>query len=511
MAPGAPVPAGHWFVLGGLCLLLLLPLTLADVPPLLDYPNHLARLFVLAANGSDPILARFYRPHWAAVPNLALDLTVPPLMRVLPVHTAGRLMVAAVMLLPVAGAVAYHRALSGRWSTWPFAAVLFVYNATSLRGFLNFAAATGIAMLFAAAWISWRDRSPFLALAVAALGAVVLYFCHLTGLVFFAVLIGAHEAAWLRPGPFRVGRIAARALPDALVFLAPVVLYAMSDLGQTRGAAFFRTASEKAAASLYPVIDYYWPLDLATAAVCAGVAVLCLARRWCFVPFQPALAAIVLIALFLALPHGFKQTFDLDTRFIVMAAVLAPAAPISTRLPRRAASILGLCFLLLFGMRMGVVLTVWRNWAVELADFRAVIATVPPGAVVLTVRLPRGKEPSIWTTVAGARRLSDGTVVDAHLPALLLIEHRAWWPFMFDNPSQQPIETLEPYHTLSDRTDASPDPIALLARGAPEMAPYTHVLVMGPSPGPDTIATEGLMPLASNGIARLFAVVPRAQ
>ena len=158
-----------------------------------------------------------------------------------------------------------------------------------------------------------------------------------------------------------------------------------------------------------------------------------------------------------------------------------------------------------------MVLAVWRNWAVELADFRAVIATVPPGAVVLTVRLPRGNEPSIWATVAGARRLSDGTVVDAHLPALLLIEHRAWWPFMFDNPSQQPIETLEPYHTLSDRTDASPDPMALLARGAPEMAPYTHVLVMGPPPGPDTIATEGLMPVASNGIARLFAVVPRAQ
>ncbi len=63
----------------------------------------------------------------------------------------------------------------------------------------------------------------------------------------------------------------------------------------------------------------------------------------------------------------------------------------------------------------------------------------------------------------GARRLSDGTVVDTHLPALLLIEHRAWWPFLFDNPSQQPIETREPFRALATRIDGSPDPIALLA------------------------------------------------
>jgi len=54
----------------GVVLVLLAPLTMTDVPPLMDYPNHLARLYALAFIGSDPILARFYQPHWAIIPNL---------------------------------------------------------------------------------------------------------------------------------------------------------------------------------------------------------------------------------------------------------------------------------------------------------------------------------------------------------------------------------------------------------------------------------------------------------
>jgi hypothetical protein len=46
-------PFGWWSTLAALCLLLLAPLLLADVPPILDYPNHPARLFILAQAGQD--------------------------------------------------------------------------------------------------------------------------------------------------------------------------------------------------------------------------------------------------------------------------------------------------------------------------------------------------------------------------------------------------------------------------------------------------------------------------
>src|SRR6516162_705584 len=111
-----------------LCATLLAPLALVDVPPLLDYPNHLARAVVLAFGGTDPILSRMYAAHWAVIPNLGTDLVLPPLLHVLPVHMAGRVVIGGTLLLPVLGTIAYSRALFGVRSVWPLASGLVAYN-----------------------------------------------------------------------------------------------------------------------------------------------------------------------------------------------------------------------------------------------------------------------------------------------------------------------------------------------------------------------------------------------
>ncbi len=497
----APRNAGWWCLLVALCLVLLAPLTLADVPPLLDYPNHLARLYVLAFVGTDPVLARFYQPHWRIIPNLALDLTVPPLLRVLPVAVVGRAMVGVTLLLPVFGAAAYHRALTGRLSWWPLASVLFVYNGASLRGFLNFVASIGLALLLAAIWLAWRERRPMLSFAIGAVGAVVLFFCHLTGLVFFAVLIGGHEIVSLRKAPIP---IAQRGLLVLGVFAMPAILYAMSNLQQMDGEAEFHSVAGKAHAALTPVLNYSWPLDLATAFACVVVVGLCLGRRWCVMPLQAGLALVALLLLFVGLPAGFKGTYDLDMRFIVMAAFLLPAALVPVALPRRANRALGLGFLLLFTTRMAVLFTVWHGQAAYLTAFRYVIDSVQPGDVVLTTGPPSTEATPVWTSAVTARTLSDGTVVDFHLSALLLIEHRAWWPFLFDNPSQQPLEGREPFQALAELIDHSSDPIALLADDDSLTRLVTHVLVRGRLP--DSAEVAGLKLIAQSGDIALYAV-----
>src|SRR5579864_3872613 len=76
------------------CAALLVPLMLVDVPPLLDYPNHLARAYLLAFGSGDPFLSHMYAAHWAIIPNLATDLILPPLLLILPVHFVGRIVVA---------------------------------------------------------------------------------------------------------------------------------------------------------------------------------------------------------------------------------------------------------------------------------------------------------------------------------------------------------------------------------------------------------------------------------
>ena len=172
-----------------LCLILLAPLALVDVPPLLDYPNHLARAMVLAAGTSDPVLSRMYATRWTIVPNLGTDLVLPPLLQFLPVHLAGRIVIGITILLPVVGTIAYSRPLFGRYTPWPLASGLVAYNATLLLGFLNFVAAIGMALLLAAGWIGMARAPSAVAAALAAFGTVALFFCHLMGPLFFFALI----------------------------------------------------------------------------------------------------------------------------------------------------------------------------------------------------------------------------------------------------------------------------------------------------------------------------------
>src|ERR1700724_2046076 len=75
-------------LLVGVALLALcsVPIFSAVLPPLFDYPNHLARFWLLLTGGN-----AFYAVHWAPLPNLAGDLIVPLLARLLPLEIAGKL------------------------------------------------------------------------------------------------------------------------------------------------------------------------------------------------------------------------------------------------------------------------------------------------------------------------------------------------------------------------------------------------------------------------------------
>src|SRR5262245_30428130 len=67
-----------------------IPIALHPLPPLADYVNHLSRMHVIASIGSDPDLARYYEIDWQIIPNLMMDLVVPPLNQIMSVFAAGQ-------------------------------------------------------------------------------------------------------------------------------------------------------------------------------------------------------------------------------------------------------------------------------------------------------------------------------------------------------------------------------------------------------------------------------------
>ncbi len=177
-----------------LAAVLAVPFVLVDVPPVLDYPNHLARYFVLSHPG-DPVLSLMYAPHWRLLPNLGMDVLGAGLLKVTPVHVGGRLLLALSLFAPVIGVIVYHVVAFNRFSYWPLASGVVAYNGVFHLGFMNFLLSVGLAFAGAAAWIALRRRGGrSIAAVVAAVAAAVIFFCHIFGLLPFALLICARNA-----------------------------------------------------------------------------------------------------------------------------------------------------------------------------------------------------------------------------------------------------------------------------------------------------------------------------
>ena len=461
--------------------MLLAPLTLVDVPPLLDYPNHLARAVVLAFGPTDPVLSQMYAPHWAIIPNLGIDLVLPPLLDVFPVHVAGRIVIGMAIMLPILGTVAYSRAVFGTNSFWPFTSALIAYNGTLLLGFLNFMAGIGLALLVAAVWITWRERHPRSIIILTSIAAIALFFCHLTSVGFCLLLIGGHELEWLYQHRRNTSALAVRIAAATPVLAGPLLLYALSPFSPMASDTAWPSLYDKLRELLMPFANYVLPLDIATAAAVVGFLLLCAIAGRCQVTARSAIPLVAMAVLFIASPNALKGTFLFDTRFVIMLGFLLFGAI----LPHCRAATL---FTGLLIVRMAVVGVAWWEHRQDLADLRATIASVPPGARVFLAEVPGG-----WRNGPISRRLSLDLPVDEHMPALLLIEHRAWWPFLFDNPSQQPIETLPPYRELAERAGVIADAHAL-----PNLRGFDYLLVLFPD------GTGLPAPLERSGIAALY-------
>jgi hypothetical protein len=491
-----------WAVLAGLCVVLLAPLLVVDVPPLLDYPNHLARAFVLASLPGDPVLARFYAPHWSIIPNLALDLIAPPLMHVLPVHVVGRLLIAAAVLLPVLGTVAYNTAIGGRW--WSFGVGLVAYNSCLLYGFLNFLIAIGLALLLAAGWLRWREDRPWRAITLAIIGALALFACHLMGLVFFGLLIGGAELFQL----YRVRH--ARLLPALLrrglilllILAGPAVLYAVSGLRQLGGDAEFLPFGEKLLQFVTTFANYSWPLDATTAGFAIGLPMLCLLLRWGRVPGPAAWAVVLLLITFLAAPYAWKGTYLLDTRLAIMLGFMLFAGFVPAQWPSWFRRFVAGALIILFAARIALLTTAWIAHRTDLADLRAVLAPVRAGQAVYVAETGLREAPTYWKANPRWRLLSNGVRMDEHLGALILMERRAYWPFEFDMPSQQPIETLEPYRAFAGQVGNLPNRAdAAIAN----VCGFDYVLLMEADAVPDLPAARFRL-LVRSGFATLYTI-----
>lgn len=510
-----------WIALALLLLGLVAPLFAAAVPPLADYPNHLARALFLALGQSDPVTARMFAPNWAVAPNLALDLILPPLLHVMPPLIAGKVLLGLAAVLPATGTIALSRACFGRRSLWALGVGLVVYNVPFLLGFLNFQIGVGVALWGAAIWIWLTPRRPLLGVIVGVVFGLMTFFSHLFAFGFFGLMIGCAEAAEIYRRGF--GRTALRegALPRvaavAAVGVLPAFLYWVSPLSGTGGAVFRNPWLPKLKTLAVPFAGYSSLLTYTMLAALALVFATLIALRRLRVAPLLYLAFPLLLLVFVMLPTGAKGVFYIDTRIPVMLGFLLFGAT----LPRVSGAVGGAILLMLttlFVLRVALIGQVWYDAQRDVDAVRAVLARVPAGSRVLGVDvIPVEPVSTPDPTRALGKQFPKSYW---HYGAFAYIDRRSFWADAFTLRGQQPVTVRPPferssnpgsfpmqnYHQLerAPGSDARPYPTYL----DDWSSKFDYVLVFNAdtTAGADRFLPERLEPVARKGFVMLFEV-----
>ena len=268
MAASAPADTGSVVSsTAGLTILVLCAclgtLALTPVLPFVDFYAHIARYYILANIGSDPLLEENYDAAWQMLPNLGMDILGTGLMGLLPPLVAAKVIAAATMAMPFIGVVALARVLHGRVPPFSiFLAGILVFNHILIWGFANFLLGFGLSLCGLALWIGMTDR-PWLRWALSAILAVMLFFVHGLAFAIWGLLLGtvelmlAYAARDLRPLALlrRMAVLASLAIVPALLFTQMPT----SEASDGVTAAFANLASHAAAGSLWPeILDEIW-------------------------------------------------------------------------------------------------------------------------------------------------------------------------------------------------------------------------------------------------------------
>lgn len=415
-------------------LLLCVPVMMVSSPPLLDLPNHLARIYLAAAGADDPVLSRFYRIDWALIPNLAMDAAITPLARLLGVYDAARIFLALAFLIWLVAAMVLHRALHGRFSWLPLAAALFLYNGNVNLGFLSYFFSAGVAVLAFACWVYWRDRPVGLRFVFLLIAAPFLFLGHALALGLLILLVAAYEFG-------RQRRTRAVVTPGGLlVWLVPLLLPLLwfSALDPRHGGLDFQYGGlrDKISALISPVhmLSEYGRAEILL--FLAVIVVLFLAVRYRRIAFPPAMKVplLVLLGASFAAPLVALGIHFVDLRLPFIFWLLLTASvdyrPTSVREGRRAA----ISLTAILTVHIAIITGDWSRMDDDYAELFQAGTAVPTGSRVLTV-------------CDCANNRNWRLKLHVHTPELLVIERQVFAPMLFTGTHI--LKVRPPYDRIS--------------------------------------------------------------
>ena len=415
-----------------------MPVFSTVLPPLLDYPNHLARMHLLADGGG-----AFYSVQWAVLPNLAEDLIVPPLARVIPLDLAAKLFLILIFALIGGGVIWLNRVATAGWRLWPLLGFLFLYNRILLWGFVNYLFGLGVALGGIALWLTLERRRWRLRVFSSLFVALACFFSHIAAFGVYALAIIGVEilpaVAEVRDRQWpELGR---RIAIGVLQFIAPAALWLYfrhdAPSSTVSYAGFWRKAD-----LLFSVFDNY---DRAFDVVCfalflALIGWLIWHRRLGLAP-RLAAAAGVVFAAYLVLPSQIHGGSGADHRlptafFLLLVAGSAPNFP-----SPRIAKAVGVIAALVLVLRLGMIERIWREADQVYSADLAAIDALPHGSKIAIAH------PDLFHVVP---------IPEVHLALLAIQRREAFVPTLFAIAGQQPVALKPAFAALADAAPPQP-------------------------------------------------------
>ena len=449
-------------IFGVLFAAALAPVLWFNIPAaMVDYPNHLARMFLLSRDAGHP--HPYYEVNWSFVPNLAMDLIVPRAGRVVGVEMADRLFYLLSQILIVTGALALERVVKGRTHIAGFVALMFLYSLPFAWGFENFEFGLGCALWGFACAILLQDRPWLVRLAAHTAIVALLFMAHMFALGIYGFAVGVHELwrAWSRRAALSevFGRLAALGIPSLLIFTA--LIFTGGGVG---GKGTFWAFSQKYIWPLHVFSGYSLPVSGACF-IALGWLIAALARRgglkfeqsgvWLLAGFG---------ALYLAMPFELFDTAFVDIRVIVAIGLILPAF-VSVSFPNQTWARVALAVAAAVTIvNVGVVTSVWLSYRADYAAAMKSFELLPKGAIVLVGDSGNGDDPPA--------NLRDYPIYN--VPTLAVHYADAFVPSLFTDPGKQPVSPRAPWRRL-DVHYGNLVPAKLLKyiaeRGAPSATP----------------------------------------
>jgi hypothetical protein len=453
--------------------------------PMVDLPNHIAR-HVIMAKTSGPLLD-YYSVSNQIVPNSSVDLLWQLLGFPIGAERFSQIMMAFYAVSLIASAMVLSRVVNGRWTVWPAASGLLVFNGPFFWGFQNYLVAMPFAILGLALWLHTEHRGVLYRLVFFIPFAAALCVMHLFAFAALGIAACGRELQVLIAAKGGRLRQLTKSLFMSVPFILPLLWLFYSVVGgpesvagtatifgdQHRWLDLLTTIFGAVNADLIPGVNLTGLLCLALFALCFLTLLRGSGRRLVLAHRMRGPLIAIALATLLA-PTWLNGVALVHIRFPFIVVVLMLAATTWKDLSQTSAKALALVFLIMFVARGLLVEEFAAKHDAEIQTLVGVLRNLPAGARVLPLRT-EGRQDS--------KRLS-------HVQAYAIITRDAFIPTLFQGAhaislKQRWTDFADPVESALDECLALPEQCH-----STEVSPtflsdwrrkFTHVLLVDPA------------------------------